>query len=200
MYLNKKVFLSVVLLVIIGIFAFFSVSLTFLKDPLEFNKVFLIQIGAIIIGFILMYFIYKNKNINAQSIRNYSLYFFVVSVIVQFLVFVPGIGHSIGESSRWISLSFITIQPSVILRFFSVLFIANIFYILNSKIREPKVFITLILIFILPIISLYYIISDMGSLMILLFVIFGMLFFTKIDKIKLILISFVSLITMVTLI
>ncbi|EFK97196.1 membrane protein [sediment metagenome] len=64
------------ILIFIGIFTFLSASLIFLKEPDYFVKIFILQIVAIILGFIFIYIIQKNKYINYLTIKNNSFFLF----------------------------------------------------------------------------------------------------------------------------
>ncbi|HEY4505421.1 MAG TPA: putative peptidoglycan glycosyltransferase FtsW [Candidatus Paceibacterota bacterium] len=54
--------------------------------------------------------------------RKYSLIVFIVSILVTLLVFVPRVGFSHGGASRWISLGFLSFQPSEFLKIGFIIF------------------------------------------------------------------------------
>ncbi len=187
--IDKKILLPVIILVIFGIFIFLSASLIYLKSPNLFTKIFFIQMTAIAIGSFLIYFIQKNKYINYMSIKNNSIYFFGITLILQLIVLVPVIGVTRNGSTRWLDIGFITIQPSEIFRLATILFVANILFFLSKELKSFSFFLK---VSILPVIFIgvfYFFTKDLGSLIILLSSIFGMLLFTKINRIKLIILA-----------
>lgn len=187
---DRKILLTVLGLVFSGIFIFLSASLTYLKDPNQFFKIFSVQIIAIILGLIFIYLIQKNKYINYLSIKNNSIYFFIGGLILQLMVLLPGVGLTLNGSTRWIDIGFIALQPSELFRFAAILFIANIFFIFSKKLKNFSYLIKFTILPTILAILFYYFIHDLGSLMILMVSIFAMLLFTEVNKIKLLTTSF----------
>ncbi len=60
-----------------------------------------------------------------QVWQKYIAYLFIVGVLLLILVLVPGIGHEVNGSQRWISLYVVNIQPSEYMKFFMVLYAAD---------------------------------------------------------------------------
>jgi cell division protein FtsW len=60
-----------------------------------------------------------------RSWQQAAPYLFVLGVGLLILVLVPGIGREVNGSRRWISLYFMTIQPSEFMKFFVVLYAAD---------------------------------------------------------------------------
>ena len=57
--------------------------------------------------------------------QKYIPYLFIVGVLLLALVLVPGIGHEVNGSQRWISLYVVNVQPSEYMKFFMVLYTAD---------------------------------------------------------------------------
>ncbi|UJP04593.1 MAG: putative lipid II flippase FtsW [Nitrosomonas sp.] len=57
--------------------------------------------------------------------QKYIPYLFLIGVILLGLVLVPGIGHEVNGSQRWISLYVVNVQPSEYMKFFMVLYAAD---------------------------------------------------------------------------
>jgi cell division protein FtsW len=57
--------------------------------------------------------------------QKYVTYLFLISVLMLALVLVPGIGHEVNGSQRWISLYVVNIQPSEFVKLFMVLYAAD---------------------------------------------------------------------------
>src|SRR5687768_7404997 len=67
--------------------------------------------------------------------RLYYLSFFamVATVILLFLVLIPGIGHSAGGARRWIDLGFFSLQPTEFAKFSVILYLSSWFVQKESK-------------------------------------------------------------------
>jgi len=132
----------------------------------------------------MIYFIQRNKYINYLNIKNNSIYFFIISILLQLAVLLPVIGVTINGSTRWLNIGFMTIQPSEIFRLSVILFVANILFFLSKEIKNFKFFLKISIVPFILIVLFYYLTSDLGSLVILLSSVFAMVLFTEIDKKK----------------
>jgi cell division protein FtsW len=56
--------------------------------------------------------------------RKYAFYIFLASVVLTLMVFIPGIGLSHNGATRWINLGFISFQPSELLKYGFIIYIA----------------------------------------------------------------------------
>lgn len=57
--------------------------------------------------------------------QKYASYLFMASAVLLALVLVPGIGHEVNGSQRWIPLYVVNIQPSEFMKFFMILYAAD---------------------------------------------------------------------------
>ncbi|HEY6044014.1 MAG TPA: FtsW/RodA/SpoVE family cell cycle protein, partial [Nitrosospira sp.] len=57
--------------------------------------------------------------------QKYSFHLFLMGVLLLALVLVPGIGHEVNGSRRWISLLIVNFQPSEFMKLFMVIYVAN---------------------------------------------------------------------------
>ena len=57
--------------------------------------------------------------------KKYAIPFFSISLLMLFLVLIPGLGVRVGGAQRWINLGFFNLQPAEIAKFAAVLFIAK---------------------------------------------------------------------------
>jgi cell division protein FtsW len=121
-----KYFLIVTLtLILLGFFLFVSASLGLLArdggakfSSVAFNQTFFGLLG----GGVAMYLTSK---INYSFWKKYSLYFFLFSIFMTLLVFIPGIGFSAGGATRWISLGPLpSFQPVEFLKLGFVIYFA----------------------------------------------------------------------------
>lgn len=130
-----RIFLGIVAaLVLVGIFLFFSASLGILArnenlfSSVLFNQIFLglaVGIAALLVA----------SKIPHAFLKKYSFYFFVFSVILTSLVFVPGIGFEHGGAKRWIHLFGISLQPAEFLKLSFVIYFAAILSSLKEKVK-----------------------------------------------------------------
>ncbi len=111
-------------LVVSGFFIFLSASLGLLArgrvsfSSIAFNQFFL----GIVLGTILLFIV---SRIHYKVWRKYAPYIFGFSVLLTFLVFIPGIGMSWGGASRWVHFGPITFQPVELLKIGVVIFMAH---------------------------------------------------------------------------
>ncbi len=70
-----------------------------------------------------LFFLFFAK-IRLDVLRKLTPIFFFASLGLTLMTFVPGLGLKMHGSNRWINLGFMSFQPSELLKFFSILFIA----------------------------------------------------------------------------
>lgn len=126
---NKKIkgdvwlLIAVVVLAIIGTVFIYSASnysaqKTY-NDAFYFVKK---QIIGILLGIVAMIF---TANYDYSKLKNFNIFFAVITVILLTLVFVPGVGVENYGAKRWIGLGAFTIQPSELAKFSLILFSAT---------------------------------------------------------------------------
>jgi cell division protein FtsW len=81
------------------------------------------QLFFALLGLAAMLFISKRS---VEQIQRYTTAFFWLTVFMQLLVRVPGIGVSVGGNTNWINLGFTQIQPSEFLKIGVILFLASL--------------------------------------------------------------------------
>ncbi|TSC62397.1 MAG: Stage V sporulation protein E Required for spore cortex synthesi [Parcubacteria group bacterium Gr01-1014_48] len=119
-----KVFLALTLILsILGFFIFASASLGLRArdaaafSSMAFNQGFL----GLFLGMIFMLLVAK---VPYRLFYKYSLYIFILAVIVTLLVFVPGIGTEFGGAQRWLLIGSVSFQPAEFLKIAFVLYFA----------------------------------------------------------------------------
>jgi len=131
-----KTFLGIVIaLVVIGAIMFTSASLGILaKNEAKFYGVisnqFILGLGG---GFVALYFGLK---IPYKFWRSYSLIFFILSVFVTLLVFVPIIGVSHGGARRWIEFFGVSFQPVEFLKIGFIFYFAALLSLAKNRIHR----------------------------------------------------------------
>jgi len=115
-----------------GILIFVSASLGIsAKNEVKYysiltNQLLLGFVGGTIGAFILSKF-------PLQNLRKNSFWAYIVSIILMFAVFIPGLGMSHGGATRWIELGPLSFQPSEILKITYLLYLATWFTMVGKK-------------------------------------------------------------------
>lgn len=131
---SDRIFLGIVAtLVLVGMFLFFSASLGLLaRSENLFSNVISSQIFfGLFVGIIMLLVASKLPH---AWLKKYSFYFFVFSVILTSLVFVPGIGFEHGGAKRWIDIFGVSFQPAELLKLSFVIYFAAILSSLKEKV------------------------------------------------------------------
>lgn len=102
---------------------FYSASMGLLARETgpKFGSVSANQALGLLIGFIGMFVAYK---IPYKFWKKTSFILFVISIIVNLIVFIPGIGFEHGGAIRWINIKGYTLQPSEFLKFAYIIYLA----------------------------------------------------------------------------
>lgn len=138
LYKSSKPFLfSTLLLLVAGFVIFLSASLgLFTRPDTPYSFIVLKQIlgggGLGIIAFILAW------KLDYKKLKNYSLYIFIGTIILNLLIFVPHLGFTHGGATRWISFGPFTFQPSDFLRIGAVIFFAAWLSSVKDKVGTLK--------------------------------------------------------------
>lgn len=118
-------FLTIVLTILIfGLLMFGSAALGVLaKHEVKFYSILLNQLVYALLGGMLALFV--GLFIHYTHLKRYSFHFYLLTLFLTLLVFVPGIGFSHGGATRWVHLFGFSMQPSEILKYGTVLFFAS---------------------------------------------------------------------------
>ncbi|MDY6934960.1 MAG: putative lipid II flippase FtsW [Spirochaetota bacterium] len=120
----------VIILIGIGIAVSYSASAVYaLKvhgDSFYFLKK---QILWFIIGFIALLLF---QEIDYHNYIKYTKIMLFLSLILLVLIFIPGIGHSVKGSVRWIDLFFLRFQPAEFVKIFMVIYLVKVFSVESS--------------------------------------------------------------------
>ena len=114
---------SVLALSAIGLIMIFSASPTMalkLGDSYYYLKRHILYL---LLGFSALYF---GLRADLGFLKKWAGLIFALSVFLLFLVYIPGVGKKISGASRWIDLAIFTFQPSEVIKFTMILFLASI--------------------------------------------------------------------------
>lgn len=121
---DKLLTFIILALLAVGFFIFMSASFGLLtRDGAPWSRVLFSQLvlglgGGLVAGIVAYY-------VPLNWLRRYSLYLFMLAVILSLLVFVPGIGFGAGGAWRWISIMGISFQPSELLKLALIIVLAS---------------------------------------------------------------------------
>ena len=116
---------SVVLLLSIGLIMIYSASIAIAEAQFGADRAgyYLLRHSAYLaVGLLLGLVTFQ---VPMRIWQKYVTYVFMISVLMLVLVLIPGIGHEVNGSQRWISLYVVNIQPSEFVKFFMVLYTAD---------------------------------------------------------------------------
>ena len=133
-----KIFLGIVLtLIIFGVIMFTSASLGILAvSQVKFSAVLFDQfIFGLVGGGVAFYFALK---IPYKFWREYSLPFFIASIVLVGCVFVPHLGFAHGGAKRWISLLGVSLQPVEFLKIGFIMYFAAFLSFTKGKIKDAR--------------------------------------------------------------
>jgi cell division protein FtsW len=124
-FIDYKLFLPIIILIIIGILAIADVSapkaMQTFSDRFYFVKQ---QLMWILIGFFI-YLIFSQVAVKLWN--KYALHIYILSVVLLLLVFIPGIGIETLGAKRWINLGFTSFQPSEFAKLAICIYLAKIY-------------------------------------------------------------------------
>jgi cell division protein FtsW len=133
-----KIFLGIVIgLIVIGVVMFTSASLGILaKNETKFYGVIFNQfVFGLCGGFVALW---AGLRIPYKFWREYSLLFFILSIGLTALVFVPHIGFAHGGARRWISVLGVSLQPVEFLKIGFIIYFASWLSWVKGKIKDLR--------------------------------------------------------------
>lgn len=119
---DKIFFAITATLVVIGLFVFLSASFSVFNDPQKFRDIIFNQLVLGMIGGSVLFLI--ALCIPIQWFQKYSLWIYILGIILLVLVFVPHIGFSHGGARRWLSIGPFSFQPVEFAKYATVVYVA----------------------------------------------------------------------------
>jgi len=124
---------TVLALTAIGLIMVFSASPTMalkLGDSYYYLKRHILYL---LLGFSALYF---GLRLDLDGLRKWSGPILVISLAVLLLVYMPGVGKRVSGALRWIDLAFFSFQPSEVIKFTMILFLAHLLAQREEMIRN----------------------------------------------------------------
>ncbi len=135
--IDKTFLWIVIILLVFGVIMFTSASMGILaRNEAKFYSVIFNQFVFGLTGGLIA--LYITSKIPYKFWRTYSLIFFIVSVILTLLVFVPHIGISHGGAKRWIKFMGISLQPVEFLKITFIIYFAALLSQAKNRIHQFK--------------------------------------------------------------
>ncbi|MBN2093939.1 MAG: putative lipid II flippase FtsW [Candidatus Zambryskibacteria bacterium] len=121
--INRWFLFWTIILVVSGFFIFSSASLGELaRNEIKFSNIAFNQIFyGLFLGSIACLFFAR---VDYRIWKKYSFVFFMGSIFLTLLVFIPGIGIEHGGAKRWIDLGFVSFQPAEFLKIAFIMYFA----------------------------------------------------------------------------
>lgn len=116
---------STLLLLSIGLIMIYSASIAIAEAQFGAERAthYLLRHGIYLgVGLLLGFITFQ---VPMQIWQRYTVYLFMASASLLVLVLVPGIGHEVNGSQRWIPLYVVNLQPSEFMKFFMILYAAD---------------------------------------------------------------------------
>jgi cell division protein FtsW len=129
---DRLFFFVVITLAVVGFFLFASASLGLLGKPgASINAVAFKQFVVLVLGFFLFM---VTTTINYRFWRAISPWLFGAGIILSILVLIPSIGATHNGARRWLEIGGFSFQPSDLLRFGFILYLATLLAKAKSEI------------------------------------------------------------------
>lgn len=135
--IDKPFFWIFLSLVVSGFFIFISASLGIhVREGVEFSRIVINQLFfGLIMGSVALLI---GARIPLHFWQRYSFYFFILSLFLTLLVFVPGLGFEHGGAQRWINVGPLSFQPSETIKVAAVLYFATLLTSMKKRVTELK--------------------------------------------------------------
>ena len=184
-------FLTLILLVGLGVSVLFSASYYYAeKLTRDAYYFFRRQIVFIILGCITAIIA---ANTPLELWKRATPYSLLLSLILILLTFIPGIGLPILGANRWLFVFGISFQPSELVKFCLVLYLATLFSKKEEKINDPLNSILPPLIVVSIFVTLIYLQNDFSTAFFILFLSIAMFYMARIKLRYFLLLGFIVL-------
>lgn len=166
---NKKsdrvFFILTIILIAVGFAIFSSAALGQVgKDSASFATIVIKQLAILLVGLVALLIV---ANLPYQSLKKWSPFLFAGGLILSATVFIPGLGFMYNGATRWIDLGFLTIQPSEILKFTSIVFLAAWAAARKDKIKSLSEGLIPFILFLAIVVAVMFFQKDTGTLAIM---------------------------------
>jgi cell division protein FtsW len=134
---DRKMLVTIVALTVFGFVLFVSATFGLLaRNSISVQSIILNQLFfGVILGSLAAFLASRLPII---FLRRYGIWFFLLSLLMTAIVFIPGIGVTINGATRWIHIGPLSIQPSELLKISYILFYATWLVAYKKELRTWK--------------------------------------------------------------
>ena len=134
---DKKLLVSILLLVGAGFLIFLSASLGLLaRDSVHFGSIAFKQVFfGLLPGLVALYLFSK---LDYMKWRKLSFWFFALAILLNIVIFIPGVGLSHGGATRWLSIGSFSLQVSEVLKIAAIIYFAAWLSLVRENVRTWK--------------------------------------------------------------
>ena len=165
---------TIILIIIIGIIALFSASSVYSWEIYGNAHTYLMHqvIYGFVGGGILAFILYK---VPFSFLRRYSVLFFLGSLFLLLMVFLPGIGVEQNSARRWVDFGLFQFQPAELVKLCFIIYLAAWIEKHQKHIKEREVLVPFLIL--LGLLALFLILQPDFSTLVLIGVISGVIYF-----------------------
>ncbi len=168
---DKPLMILISILIILGVMIFLSAALGILpNNELKFFSIIKSQMLYIFIFGSLALFL--GSKINYKYYKKYAILIFILTYIFTLSVFIPGLQFYYNGAYRWVHIFGLSIQPSELLKFGSIVFMSFFCTKYNKYLKNIKIGLLSFLIFSIVVASALLAQPDFGTLVIILMPVF----------------------------
>lgn len=134
--IDKLFLFSIISLTVVGFVIFLSASLGLLaQNGASFGTVAIKQAISLILG-IIMFFVFSR--IHHKVLRKLAFFILLGAVLVNIILFIPGLSLFHGGATRWINIGPLSFQPSEFLKIAFIIYMAAWIHFIKDKITKMK--------------------------------------------------------------
>ncbi len=164
---DKSLIISILILVVIGIITFLSASLGILSNN-ELKFFSIIKTQMIYIFLLGGLAIFTGSKINYKYYKKYAVLIFLFTFLFSLTVFIPGLRFYYNGAYRWIHIFGLSIQPSELLKFGSIVFMSFFCTKYSKYFKNIKLGLIPFIIFVILIASSLLLQPDFGTFSVIL--------------------------------
>lgn len=134
--IDRQFLFIILILTFGGFFIFMSASMSLLvRQGPEAGSVALNQSIGLLLGLV---FLFITSRLDYKFWRKWAFFIFIGAIILNILVFIPGIGFSHNGATRWINFGFLTFQPSELLKIAFIFYFSAWISSIRDKVKETR--------------------------------------------------------------
>lgn len=188
---NKKILSLFLLIISLGLYSFLSASFGILnRNEIKFYGMLESQFMAYAIGLLFVFITYF---LYSKFLYKLSPFIYILGLFISSLTFLSDLGLSHGGATRWINFFGFSLQPAEILKLASIFWVAYFFKKYGSDLISNIKYLFLFFLSVSPIIFIFFLQKDLGSLLIVFGIIFLMYFVSNFSRVSHIIIILMSI-------